>query len=131
MSAEQLPYLETFLRAAELNSFTAAARTLALTQAAVSQRVQALEQTLGVALFERRGGGVLLTAAGQRLHAYAERILELHVEARRELGGKSGPRTAELTLAASSVPGEHLLPGLLARFRERQPHIQVRAVVAD
>jgi DNA-binding transcriptional LysR family regulator len=42
MSVEQLPHLETFLQAAELGSFTAAARALKLTQAAVSQRIQAL-----------------------------------------------------------------------------------------
>src|SRR5262249_33650346 len=41
------------------------------------------------------------------------------------------PLAGELTLAASSVPGEHLLPDLLAAFRARQPHVQVRATVTD
>jgi DNA-binding transcriptional LysR family regulator len=47
----QLPYLETFSKAAELSSFTRTAKTLGLTQASVSQRVQALEKTLGAPLF--------------------------------------------------------------------------------
>jgi LysR family transcriptional regulator, low CO2-responsive transcriptional regulator len=131
MAADQLPHLETFAEAAESGSFTAAARALGLTQAAVSQRIQALEQLLGVPLFERHGGRVLLTEAGRRLHEYARRILALHSEALRELTGKQAPLTGELSLAASSVPGEHLLPDLLARFRERHPHVQVRATVTD
>ena len=86
----QLPYLETFSKAAELSSFTGTAKALGLTQASVSQRVQTLERTLGRALFKRRGGRVMLTAAGQKLHDYARRILDLHGEARREVVGGDG-----------------------------------------
>jgi DNA-binding transcriptional LysR family regulator len=131
MDAEQLPYLETFARAAELSCFTAAARALGLTQAAVSQRIQALEQALGVSLFRRRGGRVLPTEAGRRLHGHARRILELNRQARADVSGRESPLTGELSLAASSVPGEHLLPDLLARFRAAHAHVHVRATVAD
>jgi DNA-binding transcriptional LysR family regulator len=123
--------LETFAKAAELSSFTAAAKSLNMTQAAVSQRVQALERSLGLSLFHRQGGRVLLTDAGQRLYGYAERILALHQQARLEVAGQSAPPAGELSLAASSVPGEHLLPPLLSAFRRKHPHIQVRATVTD
>jgi DNA-binding transcriptional LysR family regulator len=131
MTPGQLPHLETFAQAAELNSFTAAAKVLRLTQAAVSQRVQALEQALGVSLFDRQGGRILLTKAGQRLYGYAERIRALHEEARLEVGGQKAPLAGELSLAASSVPGEHLLPPLLSAFGKKHPHIKVRATVTD
>lgn len=131
VAAEQLPYLETFAKAAELSSFTAAARALGLTQAAVSQRIQALEQALKAPLFQRQGGHVLLTEAGHSLYAFAQRILELHRQAIQEITGRETPLTGELTLAASSVPGEYLLPELLAQFQERHPHLQVRATVTD
>jgi DNA-binding transcriptional LysR family regulator len=131
MGPDQLPHLETFAKAAELNSFTAAARALRLTQAAVSQRIQALEQVLGVSLFQRQGGHILLTEAGQRLYPYAQRILSLHQEARQEVTGQPAPLTGELSLAASSIPGEHLLPALLSAFRQKYPHVQVRATVGD
>jgi DNA-binding transcriptional LysR family regulator len=131
MSAEQLPHLETFAKAAELSSFSAAARILGLSQAAVSQRIQALEQVLKVQLFHRQGGHVLLTDAGHRLYAYAQRILATHCEAIQDITGRVTPTAGELTLAASSVPGEHLLPELLATFQELHPHIQVRATVTD
>ena len=128
---EQLPHLETFARAAELSSFTAAGRALGLTQAAVSQRIAALEQDLGVSLFHRRGGRVLLTDAGRRLHDYARRIRELHREARARVTGRAAPLSGELSLAASSVPGEHLLPALLSAFRQRYPQVRVQASIAD
>jgi DNA-binding transcriptional LysR family regulator len=130
-SAAALPHLETFTKAAELSCFTAAARVLGLTQAAVSQRIRALEQSLGLSLFHRQGGRVLLTEAGQRLYPFAERILGLHDQARAEVTRHKAPLAGELTLAASSIPGEHLLPALLADFRQRQPHIQIRVTVTD
>jgi DNA-binding transcriptional LysR family regulator len=131
MSIEQLPHLETFMRAAESGSFTAAAQVLGLTQAAVSQRIRALEQSLNTSLFHRQAGHVHLTEAGLSLHAYAQRILQLHQEARQAITGQKVPLTGELTLAASSVPGEHLLPEVLAEFRRHYPHVQVKVLVAD
>src|SRR6516165_5282363 len=81
----QLPHLQTFAKAAELGSFTRAATELALTQAAVSQRIQTLEKALRKSLFQRRGGRVLLTDEGHTLYAYSQRILDLHRQARREI----------------------------------------------
>lgn len=127
----QLPHLETFSKAAESSSFTAAAKSLQLTQAAVSQRVQFLEKSLGVSLFRRQGGRVLLTEAGRRLYSYAQRILDLHREARQEIAGQHPSISGELLLGASTIPGEHLLPALLSVFHQRYPSIQVRADITD
>ena len=67
MTDDQLPHLETFARAAELSSFTAAAHALGLTQAAVSHQVKTLEQRLGVKLFRRLPKSLRLTDEGQAL----------------------------------------------------------------
>jgi DNA-binding transcriptional LysR family regulator len=131
MDIDQLPHLETFAKAAELSSFTAAAKALGLTQAAVSQRISALERTLRMSVFRRQGGRVLLTDAGQRLYPFAQRILLLHREAREQVTRQRTPEKGELHLAASSVPGEHLLPNFLSAFRQRHPHIQVQATVTN
>jgi len=128
---DSLPHLETFVEAAERTSFTAAARYLGLTQAAVSQRVQALERELGVPLFRRAAGKVELTDAGRRLHGYARRILELHREARIEVSDREEPVGGELAIAASSIPGDYLLPPLLAAFGARHPLVRVQAAVSD
>jgi DNA-binding transcriptional LysR family regulator len=126
----ELPHLATFVKAAELNNFTAAARALGLTQAAISQHVHALEQELGVALFRRRGGREL-TDAGRTLHQYACRIHALHQEARERVGGQKPAPAGDLDLAASSVPGEHLLPGLLAPYQHRYPHVRIKVTIQD
>jgi DNA-binding transcriptional LysR family regulator len=127
----ELPHLATFARAAERGSFTAAAADLGVTQAAVSQRIAALERDLRTALFDRRAGRVALTEAGERLYELARRILDLHDEARRSLGGRRPRVAGELAIAASSVPAECYLPALLAAFRDRFPEVRVRASVGD
>src|SRR5262249_44720241 len=127
----QLPYLETFSKAAESSNFTLAARALGLTQAAVSQRVHALEETLGTPLFRRRGGRVLLTPAGPGLYDFAHRILALPAAARQEVTGRETLVASELLLAASSIPGEHFLPSLLSVFSKKHPNIRVRATIGD
>lgn len=129
--AGELPHLGTFVRAAELGGFTAAAADLGVTQAAVSQRVAALEKVLRIPLFDRRAGGIRLTEGGERLYGFARRILALHEEARVGLGAAPRPVAGDLPLSTSSVPGECLLPALLAAFREAYPRVQVRATVGD
>ena len=131
MTVESLPHLETFVEAAERGSFTAAARYLRISQAAVSQRVQQLEGILKASLFHREGGRISLTDAGRVLHDYSRRILALHREAKSKLRGTSPAVVGELILAASSIPGEYLLPPILAAFRQKHAKIQVRLSVAD
>jgi DNA-binding transcriptional LysR family regulator len=124
--------LETFSRAADLASFTRAAEVLCMTQAAVSQHIQTLERELDVSLFRRHAGRVDLTDAGRRLYDYAQRILALHAEARRELGQiSSGEVHGELRIAASTIPAQHFLTSLLAEFRKPYPLVHVVADVAD
>lgn len=131
MHSKELPNLDTFAEAAERGSFTAAARTLGISQAAVSQRIQQLETALGVSLFQRESGRVTLTDHGRRLHDYARKILALTGEAWAAVTGKPDDVTGEVLIAASSVPSEHLLARALADFRSRYPNVQVRVSVSD
>src|SRR5262245_7062289 len=101
----QLPYLDTFSESAEKSSFTAAAKTLGMTQAAVSQRIHALEKMVGKSLFVRTGTRLRLTEAGQQLYSYAQEILRVHQEAFESITGRRTPVRGELSLAASSIPG--------------------------
>jgi DNA-binding transcriptional LysR family regulator len=127
----ELPYLATLVEAAERGSFTAAAAAAGITQAAVSQRIATLEGELRVSLFDRRAGKISLTEAGERLYKLARQILDLHEEARKDLGGFHPSVSGDLPIAASSVPGECFLPALLSAFHATYPDVRVRAVVSD
>lgn len=123
--------LRTFCKVVELSSFTKASETLYLTQAAVSQHVQALERELGVTLFERGTRTLTLTDAGRKLYGYAQHILELHDEAKRDIARVPSALTGEVRIAASTIPAEHILPAVLASFRQQHPQVRVTALVSD
>ena len=132
MNAGLLPFLDTFLLAAETGTFTAVAKELRLTQAAVSQRIQKLERHLKTSLFDRTGGRLTLTPAGETLYGYARKIDELSSQAHREITGREPTiRKTVLAIAASSIPGEYLLPTILATFCPRYPSVRVQAKVSD
>lgn len=127
----ELPDLATFAMAAQLGSFTRAASRLGVSQAAVSQRISALENEVKSSLFDRRAGRIRLTQAGERLYEYARQIGDLHSEARAALGGLRSELCEELAIGASSVPGEYFLPALLSAFKGQYPGVFVRATVGD
>ena len=127
----ELPHLATFAKVAERGGFTAAGADLGITHAAVSQRIAVLEKELCVLLFDRRAGRIDLTEAGQRLYRYVRQILDLHGQARTEVGGFQPTIVGDLPLAASSVPGECFLPALLTAFQKKYPGVHVQARVSD
>jgi DNA-binding transcriptional LysR family regulator len=124
-------HLQSFVAAAERQSFTKAAESLGLTQPAVSQHIAVLEELLHISLFEREGRAVALTAAGQRLHDYARRILDLVDEAGREVGQVDAGTAGTIRIASSTVPAELVLPELLAEFRALHPNVREAVTVSD
>lgn len=128
----ELKHLETFVTVARRHSFTRAAQSLEITQAAVSQHIAALESELGVPLFDRGGRQVGLTAAGEKLHDYAGQIFALVDEAKRSVGSAAAePIRGTLRIASSTVPMETLLPQILADFRQRFPDVREEIHVTD
>ncbi len=128
MDARQL---EIFVKVAELGSFSRAAEALFLTQPTVSEHIRGLEEELGVRLLDRLGRGAAPTKAGQLLLGYARRILELHREARQAVDQFQGRMSGELVIAASTIPGEYVLPALIGRFKEKYPDISISLLIGD
>ncbi|MEO5736605.1 MAG: LysR family transcriptional regulator, partial [Variovorax sp.] len=81
-----LRFVEAFYWVVSLKSVTRAAEKLFLTQSAMSSRVAALEEELGVLLLDRRDKQFRLTIAGSRFFVYAQRLLELQRELKSEMG---------------------------------------------
>lgn len=120
-----LRQLQTFVEVIDRGSFSAAADALGVTQPAVSQQVAALEKSAGAPLIDRSGRRAEPTAAGALVHRYALRLLRLRDELVRELAAGSEELTGHLVVGASTGPGEHVLPGLMGRFRALHPRVSV------
>lgn len=124
-------HLETFCRVADLRSFSKAADDLFLTQPTVSGHILSLEQSLGLRLLDRMGRETRLTKGGEILYQYASKILAFRREALNALSEFSEGIKGELTLGASTIPGEYLLPKLLGDFKKEHPRLTISLKIAD
>ncbi|HTX75863.1 MAG TPA: LysR substrate-binding domain-containing protein, partial [Terracidiphilus sp.] len=115
--------LVVFRAVAEHLSFRKAAEQLYLTQPAVSQQIKALEEELGVLLFDRSGTQAKLTEAGGILVDYARRSQELLLAAAHEVTALSGALAGRLTLGASTTIAQYVLPHLLSEFCMENPRV--------
>lgn len=123
--------LEIFAKVAELKNFSKAAQEMYLTQPTISQHVSSLENYLGIKLFDRMGKEVALTKAGEILYRYAKQITALRGEAQQALDHFRGKKSGHLTLGASTIPGEYILPSLLGKFKREYPSISVTLRIGD
>jgi DNA-binding transcriptional LysR family regulator len=119
-----LNQLETFLAVAEERSFSKAAVRLHRTQPAVSQVIRKLEASVGEMLFDRAARDGSLTAAGELLRDYAQRLLALRREATSAIGELQSLERGRLQLAANEYTSMYLLPAIDA-FRRECPQIDV------
>jgi len=127
----QIAYLRTFVTVVERGGFSVAAQALGLSQPAVSQQVQRLEEELGVRLLQRGRRGIAdITPAGERTLDFARTTLAAYDALRQELDRQRDAVAGTLWLAASTVPGEYLVPQLLTEFRARYPGVEARVTVS-
>jgi len=120
--------LRVFRAVAESLSFRVAAENLYLTQPAVTLQIKALEEGLGLQLFDRTGGRVTLTRAGETLLGFAARIDQLLLEADTALSLVRGEYSGNLIVGASLTIAQYLLPRLLGAFAQLYPGIQLSAI---
>ena len=116
-------FLETFVWLAKLENFRLTAEKLHTTQAAVSSRIASLEEAFDVRLFDRNTRSATLTPAGRRMLAYAERIVRLDGEMRRDIDAASDAGLIRIGVIESIV--HSWFPTLMAQLRERYPRLDV------
>ncbi len=121
---ETLANLESFVRSAETGGFSAAARRLALTPAAVSRNVAMLERNLGVRLFHRSTRKLTLTEEGERFLLAVEGNLEGLQQAIANVAADQGEPAGVLKISASINFGTNYILPLLPSFLERYPQIR-------
>lgn len=122
-----LKQLEAFVATAEYRSFTKAAEAMYLTQSTISSHISTLERILGVRLIQRGARQrVALTEEGERVYRESKHILN-QCQALQDMGDQSVEN--QLTLGASSVPSQCLLPEIMASFLSQCPdsrYVQLR-----
>jgi LysR family nitrogen assimilation transcriptional regulator len=123
-----LKQIETFVRVAELGSFTRAAGLLRIAQPALSRQVRALEVELRQPLFDRNGRGVALTEAGQRLLAHGRGILQQVERAKQELEELRGVPAGKLALGVPPSIGRAFTAPIVEAFRARFPRATLSVV---
>jgi LysR family transcriptional regulator for metE and metH len=125
-----MPSLETrdlrlVLAVADSGGATRAARSLALSQSAVSHQLKNLEERLGQSVFEREGRGLKITQAGERLLALAREVLPPIAEAEREIRRGLRARRVELRVASQCYTAFHWLPRALIALSEQHPEVDL------
>lgn len=111
---------------ARLRNFSLAAQALHLSQPALTRSILALEESLGVPLFDRRAGGVEPTAFGELLLRRSTTILEAHEELVRDILLLAGLETGTLCVSAAAYPGDVLIPGVAAAMAATHPRLKCR-----
>jgi DNA-binding transcriptional LysR family regulator len=126
-----IDHLKTFREIVRLGSFSEVAKKLAISQPAVSFQIQKLEQELGIRLIDRTQRAITLTAAGRRLLRFAEAVGAEREHLLHDLEQMREAISGDLLIAASTIPGEFLLPRLLAEFKQRHPAVKIQVDVSD
>lgn len=122
---------KAFLVTAEMGSYSAAAKALRLTQSTLGRQVQALEDELGVVLFERAGKGIQITPIGldliENVKAMAEGASRLSMAAM----GQSEELEGTVTISASEANSAFLLPPVIKKIRSLAPGIIIEIVAKN
>ncbi|NCO53316.1 MAG: LysR family transcriptional regulator [Deltaproteobacteria bacterium] len=126
-----LRQLEVFVAVIETGSFSRGAQATSLTQPTVSQHIAALEDEAGLRLLDRGGRGVLPTQAGKLYLRHAHRVLAECSALRAALAEFNGLQQANLTLGASNIPANYLMPRVLPQLASAYPGIHLNMQTGD
>ncbi|AWK89393.1 LysR family transcriptional regulator [Azospirillum thermophilum] len=131
MSGNNWDDLRYLLAVARHGSLSAAARMLGVNHSTVLRRVTALEEALGVRLFDKLPGGYVLTAAGDEMQRVAARMEEEIVTANRLLSGRDMRIGGTLRVTTVDLLAVHYLPPHVAAFRARHPELRIDLTIAE
>jgi DNA-binding transcriptional LysR family regulator len=120
-----------FLATAEEGSLSAAARALGLTQPTLGRQVAALEETLGVVLFERAGRSLVLTEAGRDLLDHVRTMADAAGRVSLAASGQSKAIEGKVSISTSDVMAAYMLPPILKRLKAAAPRLEIIVVASN
>jgi len=124
-------HLLVFVTVAEKKNFSRAAEELHMTQPAVSQYIQALENQIGVKLLDRTNKYVRLNKAGEIVYYHAKEILSQYTKMKRLIDDLTNQPSGEMNIGASYTFGEYVLPSIISVLRNRFPRITPTITIAN
>jgi LysR family transcriptional regulator, transcriptional activator of the cysJI operon len=131
METIRLDYLKTFLTVAKTHSFSTAAKELKTSQGTVSHHIATLEEYFDAELFKRTANGVDVTDAGDTVKGTAEKILQQTHDAKVKISSAKQVLTGTISIAASTIPEEHIIPSLIAEFQKHHPTVKFKIKTED
>lgn len=123
-----LRQLQFFVAAAEAGSVTGAARALSISQSSVTEAIRALEDDLGVTMFDRQARGLVITHKGSAFLRHARQILADVSAARTAFRTDAEEVRGRLSLGVTSLVAGYVLSDLLQRFRRAFPLIELSVI---
>jgi DNA-binding transcriptional LysR family regulator len=123
--------IRTFLIITRVGSFSKAAELLQVTQPAISSQIKALEESLGLRLFDRATSGVSLTRAGQIFMKHCGELEKAYDRLEQAMGLLSQSLPGQLTVGITNSIARLIFPAIIARFREKAPKVRVTAQIAN
>lgn len=123
--------MEAFVYVVKLKSFSKAAQRIYLTQPTISAHINSLEKELDTKLIERGTKYVYPTKPGSILYQYAVKMLNLREDAVCSVKNYNKELKGTLTICASTVPSQNILPKVIAAFREEYPHVTFNILRQD
>ena len=127
----KISQLRTLVAVADYKNFSEAALHLNISQSAVSHAIATLETELGIILFHRGRNGAYLTPVGEQLILPAQEILDLLQKMVTEANRVKGLEGGNVRVVAFRSAATHILPTLIAQFRDRFPSITVSIIEID
>jgi DNA-binding transcriptional LysR family regulator len=126
----ELRQIRSFLSIAETLHFGRTAELIHLSQPALSLQIRALEEEVGVRLFERNRRKTTLTAAGLAFHDDAAAALSLLDQAARKAKLAANGRLGALRIGFISTAGSEIVPNIVSQFRQLNPAVELSRQVA-
>ncbi len=123
--------IQAFLAVAEHGSLSAAARAVGVSQPTMGRQVRAAEAALGIELFTRRKRGLELSDAGQALLPAAQAMGEAAARLSLLAEGRNNTPAGIVRITASDIVAHHLLPGILADIRQKEPFIELEILPSN
>ncbi len=124
-------HARAFLATAEEGTLSAAARALGLTQPTLGRQVAALEETLGVLLFDRVGRSLVLTEAGRDLVEHVKVMADAASRISLAASGQSQTIEGKVSISASDITAAYILPPILKQLKQLAPGLEIIVIASN